>query len=96
MTLCHRGDLIIHCISFAVQRIIKGSFHKQTPSGHKKGVLNLSWPLTGMYKYRVCMGVEKTGFVKVAISRASPLTRMSVRRVSTDCIVQFIIPGCYL
>ena len=42
------------------------------------------------------MGVEKTGFVNVAISRASPLTRTSVRRVSTDCIVQFIIPGCYL
>ena len=39
---------------------------------------------------------EKQGFVKVAVSRAASLTRVSVRRVSTDCIVPFIIPGCYL
>ena len=34
-------------------------------SGHprdaKKGIRNWSWPLTGMEKYRVCMGIEKNG-----------------------------------
>ena len=37
-------------------------------SGHclgcEKGVRNWSWPLMGMKKYRVCMGVEKNGVLR--------------------------------
>ena len=37
------------------------STNKQTPTERKKGVCNWRWPLTGMQKYRFCMGVEKNG-----------------------------------
>ena len=70
-------------------------------SSHHQGTKKVSVTGAGLTYGNVkiqslCGSWEKHGFVKVAVSRAAPLTRGSVTRVSTDCIVQFIIPGCYL
>ena len=91
MTLCHREYL------FALQQItveaLISRHHQDTKKVSVTGVGHLREYKNTEFVYG---SWEKQGFVKVAISRAAPLTRVSVRRVSTDCIVQFIIPGCYL
>ena len=74
---------------------------KALVSSHHQGTKKVSVTGAGLTYGNVkiqslCGSWEKQGFVKEAVSRAAPLTRGSVRRVSTDCIVQFIIPGCYL
>ena len=41
----------------------RGSSREWTPSGSEKVFHNWGWLLTGMSKYRVCMGVEKNGIL---------------------------------
>ena len=45
-------------------------------------------PLTGMSKYRVCMGVQ-TGICESGHKESCPLTRVSVKKASTVAYLTF-------
>ena len=57
--LCHMEYLIIHCISFAIQRITGEALISRHLQDTKKVSLTWAGNLQECEEYRVCMGVEK-------------------------------------
>ena len=57
--LCHMEYLIIHCISFAIQRITGEALISRYLQDTKKVSLTWAGHLQECEEYRVCMGVEK-------------------------------------